>query len=435
MKKRILFNIIIAVVGFIGLTGGIGCGSSSAVDGRLNLAEELMEEKADSALYILNAIDRSELRGSRIKARYALLKSMAMDKNYIDTTTFDVLQPAIDYYLKHGDVDEKLRTYYYQGVIYKNAGKIDLAMQSCLNAFDLDGLFTDSLTFARLLVAQSALYYMQYRIEEFSENNLRAADLFGKFGLRTQEIRCYGRALDGEVILLHKQKSDSIASICKSMIKKDQALAPLARQSLLIYSVNFCAKEDIIKIINEMRGNGVEDDLKLAFARAYSRIGEPLIGLQYLNAAKIAPANILDSLTYWSIKTEILENLGENKASLDAFRNYSKLLEKYHSQLFSNELLFSEKKHAMEIDKMERIQKRDRLIRWILISMGLLILVTVLTYFRYRMNKAGRLIAEGNAERLKLEGDRQRLLAEKLESEGAQLKLEAENLHLSVIPI
>ena len=36
--------------------------------------------------------------------------SMALDKNYIDTTTFDIIQPAIDYYLSKGNADEKLRT-------------------------------------------------------------------------------------------------------------------------------------------------------------------------------------------------------------------------------------------------------------------------------------------------------------------------------------
>lgn len=46
------------------------------------------------------------------------LMFMALDKNYIDTTTFDVIQPAINYYLKEGTSDQKERTYYYQGCIF-----------------------------------------------------------------------------------------------------------------------------------------------------------------------------------------------------------------------------------------------------------------------------------------------------------------------------
>lgn len=58
-----------------------------------------MNTKPDSALTILNSIHASGFKG-KDAARYALLKSMALDKNCIDTTTFDILEPAIDYYIK-----------------------------------------------------------------------------------------------------------------------------------------------------------------------------------------------------------------------------------------------------------------------------------------------------------------------------------------------
>ena len=61
-----------------------------------------MDAKPDSALVVLENIPSSSVKGKEAAARYALLKSIALDKNYIDTTTFDVLQPAIDYYVKNG---------------------------------------------------------------------------------------------------------------------------------------------------------------------------------------------------------------------------------------------------------------------------------------------------------------------------------------------
>ena len=68
----------------------------------LNRAEALMESHPDSALIILSTIDKGQLSDKNQKAKYALLMSMALDKNYIDTTTFDVLQPACDYYIEKG---------------------------------------------------------------------------------------------------------------------------------------------------------------------------------------------------------------------------------------------------------------------------------------------------------------------------------------------
>ena len=85
---------------------------------QMDIAESLMNTKPDSSLAVLDGIPTSDIKGKETSARYALLKSMALDKNYIDTTTFDVLQLAIDYYIKNGSPNEQLRTYYYQGRIY-----------------------------------------------------------------------------------------------------------------------------------------------------------------------------------------------------------------------------------------------------------------------------------------------------------------------------
>ena len=72
---------------------------------QMDAAESLMESHPDSALAILDSIPGSEVKGRETEARYALLMSMALDKNYIDTTDLKVLQPAIDYYPEHGTPD------------------------------------------------------------------------------------------------------------------------------------------------------------------------------------------------------------------------------------------------------------------------------------------------------------------------------------------
>ncbi|MDE6560153.1 MAG: hypothetical protein K2K75_02100 [Muribaculaceae bacterium] len=412
---------IIAVVGFMGLMYAIGCGNSSAVEDRLSLAEQLMEESPDSALCILNDITESELRGKRRKARYALLKSMALDKNYIDTTTFDVLQPAIDYYLMAGNPDERIRTYYYEGRIHRNAGNDDLAMQSYLSGLDNLNQVSDSLTLARMLVAQATLYYKLYQINDFVDNNRKAAEIYDKLGKQPQRLKSNLRVLTGEIILNNKHRADSILNVCK-VIAKD--LPSMKRETLLPFlkwAVNFGTDEEVLDMIEEVQKADMEEDMNMTLARAYSKIGDSDNGLRYLGEAKIAPSNILDSLTYWSVKTEILENMGDDKASLDAFRNYSRMLEKYHTRLFSNELLFSEKKHELEMENMAKIRKRDSLIMWISIGSVLLVCIIAVVYYRYRLNRAGRLIAEGKAEKLKLE-------SENLHFQVAQLEVEREYL-------
>ena len=63
----------------------------------LDRAEPLIETAPDTALALLDSIDSRRLyRGD--KARYALLRSQALDKNYIDVTNDSLINIAVNYY-------------------------------------------------------------------------------------------------------------------------------------------------------------------------------------------------------------------------------------------------------------------------------------------------------------------------------------------------
>lgn len=198
----------------------ISCSDSKDANARgmMSHAEALMEHYPDSSKAILSKIDKDDLNGDEDKARYALLMSMALDKNYIDTTTFDVLQPAIDYYLKKGSPDERLRTYYYQGRIFQNQGDDASAMNSYLKGRDVPDI-TDSLFLAKLIVAESVMYFKQYKTDEFINENLKAAKIYNIKNKPLPEMRSYGKALEGYTILGDRVRADSIRKICEQKLK------------------------------------------------------------------------------------------------------------------------------------------------------------------------------------------------------------------------
>ena len=78
----------------------------------MDRAEALLNSRPDSSYVILQSIDTIKLDSRKVKARYALLKAMAIDKVGIDTTNVEILRPATDFFIKNGNADEKLRTYY-----------------------------------------------------------------------------------------------------------------------------------------------------------------------------------------------------------------------------------------------------------------------------------------------------------------------------------
>lgn len=201
--------------------------SDSRQEETLDRAESLMEAYPDSALTILEGIGKQELGSKEEKARHALLMSMALDKNYIDTTSFDVLQPAIDYYLKKGDANEKLRTYYYQGRIFQNRGDRDNALNSFIKGIDVSAESNDSLCMARTLVAQGGLYNELYDFDCYTECYLKAASIYKDLSLSWNEFDCLLNALNGAILLGNQAKGDSIIALCDGFrdLDNEQKLA------------------------------------------------------------------------------------------------------------------------------------------------------------------------------------------------------------------
>lgn len=382
----------------------VSCNRNTPRLEQMNMAENLMNTKPDSALTLLKNIPVTNIKGKEITARYALLKSMALDKNYIDTTTFDVLQPAIDYYLKKGSPDEKLRTYYYQGRIYQNQGDDDSAMQSFLNGRDLKQVVTDSLLLAHTLVAQGTLYLKQYKINEFVQNNIEAARLYGAIGKGIFEIKSYTNALDGYVMLNNQSPADSLLSICIPLVQKNPDGEVYLFTSLLTYTIKFSSTDELKSFLDKYQDLELSKDETLNFARGYSKIGEQDKALNFLSRINPGTSD-LDSLKYAVIKIEILEKQGKYEQALNLYRNYSAMLERYQSKLLSQDLLFSDKKHQLEIENIRNIQNRDRIIWAVLCGIfALTILVGWLYYQAYR-SKTKRILAEKENANLKLEQD------------------------------
>lgn len=102
----------------------------------LETANELILSKPDSSLKIIRNIDSASFHTSRWKAKYALTKAIALDKNYIDTTDAGFLLPALNYYKRFGSKEDLMRAYYYYGRIQYNNKDYKSAVVSFYSALD-----------------------------------------------------------------------------------------------------------------------------------------------------------------------------------------------------------------------------------------------------------------------------------------------------------
>ena len=395
------------------------CSSKSTRTHDLDRAESIMETAPDSALDILKSINDNQFDGQKDKARYALLLSMALDKNYIDTTDFTVLQPAIDYFLKKGSPDERLRTLYYRGRIFQNQNKPDSAMQAFIMGLEDCNEISDSLTLTRTLVAQGIIYYKQYQIDRFISNNLKAAEIYGNIGKTNQQVRSYMKALNGSVMLNHGSKADSLLNICSRLVNESGTGYELLENEKLSYIVSFGSKDKIKDFLNSFDKNDLSVDSRLDVVRGYTAIGELDTALKYFNDIDSVAES--DNLKYLTVSTELYEKSGQYKKALQAFSKYTKMADKINQEIFSKDLLFVEKKHRLEMDRLSALKERDYTI-WLSISFVLLLMIlSGYAVHKYRLSKIKRQLAEKDNARLLLE-------KQKAELERDSKALEIDNL-------
>ncbi len=421
-------RIIITICLSIAVLAIAGCDRHSTASEKMGLAESLMDSRPDSALSILNAVNVETLGGKKDKARYALLKSMALDKNYIDTTSFDVLQPAIDYFLSKGTADEKLRTYYYQGRIYQNRGNSDSAMQSFMRGREYGGQASDTLTMANLLVAQGTILYTTYKFDDFIEVNLEAAELYRESGRPDYEILSIANVLDGSILNGDKNLADSIMSIAQDRIGKNHELSFAITPYILSYVVKFGTKEDVSSLLSYYNTvDSIDDATKMSVAMAYCEIGDVFNAKRVWNEIPNT-SEVCRSLKYLSIKPVIMEKSGDFAGALEAYQKFAATIDSIHLNIFSHDLLFAKERHDMEKSNLLMLQKRDRLIWLGLCVTFVLLIIAGYIYYRYRLSKAKNLLKEQENKRLQLEQENLKKENENLELRNHQTELEKVNL-------
>ena len=154
--KRLYSLILLLVTLLFG-----ACSDPKHVIEPLHRAEALMNEYPDSALNLLKGIAQPELQTQEHRARYALLYSQALDKNYIDLTSDSLINIAVDYYKDRDDVRAKFLSYYYLGRIYTNANNLTQATLAYMEAEQLVDELDDDYA-AGLLYEQIGLIYRSY---------------------------------------------------------------------------------------------------------------------------------------------------------------------------------------------------------------------------------------------------------------------------------
>ncbi len=151
--------------------------NSRHVENLLNDVETYISERPDSALAVLDSIDRDLLTTRKLRSHHALLHAMALDKNYIDVSDDSLALTALDFYGSRGDKKYKARSLYYLGLSYYYSQEYDKAILEFTKA-EVEAKQYDSLYWGLTKVAQADTYAKIYNdIEEYNCIN-KAAEIY-----------------------------------------------------------------------------------------------------------------------------------------------------------------------------------------------------------------------------------------------------------------
>ncbi len=313
----------------------VSCGNQE-IKLTLSEVERCICEHPDNALETLRGMNQSSLNTKKLRAKYALLYAMALDKNFIDTTDVSVIMPAVDYYKRHGNPDEKLKTHFYLGRIYLNARRLDKAAYEYSLAESEAEKSQDLVQKGLLFMNFSYLYNWVHNNDKQLEYAEKGLACYRKAGDTSRMNLSYGdlaRAYHGRRewdkadslyrIGIEKAKHDSLvvsnllANYAKmKMIQTEpdphgaisllESLSHEYHQSLSIidYGVYAYASDmagdhtTCDQIVAQLENLDDEHniDALIWLSRIYNRRGEYKKALDYLQSAKVYNIEVLDSL-------------------------------------------------------------------------------------------------------------------------------------------
>ena len=327
--------------------------------------------------------------------------SMALDKNYIDKTDFEVLQPAIDYYENHGSATDKLRTFYYQGRIYCNKGNAEDAMECLIKSINLGIHSNDLRTKARNYTAQGTLYYLYYNWEKIIECSLYACNFYKELGDVDNYVTMLCRVSEGYRLIGNHDLASQYLLECENLLDRinDRSRAEYY-SAFLLHNADNLADDNMAYIIDEYLNIVTSDEIDwLTVANAYLRIGDVALAKNAINKIQLKSQK---NARYYAVLTQIHKAESSYKEALNTYEKYNHITDSLDFIVLEQDTQFIEERHQLEMATIKEQEKKKQIIAVFATIVSILILVAIWITSRLRLSKMEKIVAEKETERYKL---------------------------------
>ena len=383
MMQRIITVLIV-------LTTLLSCGNKD-IDNILSSAEARLDSIPEIALEILQTVDRNELTSRRLKARHALLHSIALDKNYIDLADDSIIAPAVEYYRNHGNLQTRFKCHYYEARIYENAGDLDNALLACSKAEALDTAKVDAGLLCLFYAMKGRIYDTAWR----SDEEIQSKELARKYAYMAGKYRhyaYYSLSLSSTYnILGNFEACDNCISDAEGYKEYFTLAEHHFYNDVVISRMIELNKphESILQYIDDyIQSYPQYDDINWKnIARAYLYVNMPEKALEMLSLYS-EYYDVTEDAGYYSILSRALTQVQDYQGALNAHEKYALINDTNDLRIHNSDLKLVEERYSSEMTRIHQRQKFSYLI----IVMSLILMLSLYFIFiwsnKYIKNKA-----------------------------------------------
>ena len=377
--RRLIFPLLLLISLF-------GC-TQRDITRTFDEVETFIMERPDSALAILDTMDRSRLQTDRTRARHALLHAMALDKNFIDVSEDSIAQVAVDYYSKRGLRKYYARSLYYLGLAYYYQKDYNKAIVEFTKAEEV-AQECDSLYLGMVKVKKADSYSKTYNDVEALNNLLDANSVYKSI---SADYYTSVTNLKLANIYFNLNKFDESEKILKVLIEdsfnNNILISALVSYAFLKANPEVSDYCEAVRIYNQLLS---KFDLSYMSDSDYWAWAYSLTMMKKYDEAQ----NIINQLesdksgtsSYWQYM--IAKSQEDFQSSLSHLEDYVKYNDIEVSDALKQSLALSQRDYYESQSKVSEYKAHNaRLTMWIIILMSVFALFLVFIFIRMYVRK------------------------------------------------
>lgn len=282
----------------------------------LDRAESMLGTNDSTALATLDSIDATAIRSRKQNARYALLYSEALYKNYIPVASDSLIMEAIRYYSTGSDIRSRFRAFYLVGCIYSELDRKPDALLAFTQAEHLASAITDDYQLGLLSTQLGLAFFNSFDFSRALDYYNAAYTHYSKAGKDSHKMHALYDIASCQLQLNNPEWA-------YTLFDSIQTMASNAGDSYLLYNCqlnklnssmllgdNLRAETDM-KQITELFGDAFDDAISLStFAKYNIFTGNLQKARIYLDEGWINSNTISDSVSMYEYESLLWEKIG-----------------------------------------------------------------------------------------------------------------------------